>query len=232
MKPIVTELPGWDLKFADDFDDAWLDTKSWTVYDTHGHESVRGAKSAKQIIVENSTATFRVSEIGGVWTGSGVQCVASKQVYGRYLVRARYGHGNAKAVGLLWPSASGWPPEVDFIEYDASDPLHEYVSFTNHYDTDNKMQHAKVKQDSTSFHTYECVWLPDGIRYRIDGVPIATHTGHVPDQEMWLGLSNNLNRNGSRPDPGTVIDWDIDWISVFTPSADRLRKAFAAIRDY
>lgn len=231
-KPVLEELDNWNLVFCDDFNARVIDPDAWTIYDSHGHDSERGPKSASLAIVDESVLTLRVAEIGGVFTGSGGRCKESELTYGRYLVRARYNHGdNTKAVGLLWPS-EGWPPEIDFIEYSADDPMHEHVFFTNHYAIDNQMQHASLKLDSSKWHTFDVTWLPDGIRYRVDGALIATHTGHVPDVPMWLGLSNNLNRNGNRPDPGVVVDWDIDWVSVFSPTAARLRKAYAVAREH
>lgn len=204
------------LTWSDDFN-APLDPNAYTVYDGAGR--ARGPKSRDLAIVHDGMLTLRATQLNGVWTGSGLNLSkVTTGVYGRYVIRMRYSAGfGAKAVALLWPT-NGWPPEVDWAEFSASDASHTTNSLTNHYSAANKMQHAAERGvDFSTWHTVGLWWLPNELVFRLDGQTVFTITDHVPAQPMWVGLSNNLGRNGVLPDDSTPanVDFDIDYFHYY-----------------
>lgn len=212
----IPSLPGWTLRFSDDFTGSAVNTAHWSVYNgnPHGHG---GPKSAKNAIVHDGMLTLRVTKLDGVWTGAGMSGAKSTTgTYGRFMVRARYSHGvGARATALLWPT-TGWPPELDFLEFDARDPDHSKLMLTNHYNPDDEMQQAFIPGDYTEWHTFGVIWTPTSITYTLDGTVTARMIGHVPTARMWLGLANSLGNN-VQPDRTTPdrVDFDIDWVGYY-----------------
>ncbi len=217
----IPSIPGWHLKFADNFTGNTIDSASWGVYNKL--HSRRGPKLASNVVVHNGMVTLKVAKRNGEWTGSGM-CGArvTTGTYGRYLIRARYGHGlGVRATAMLWP-VSGWPPEVDFMEYDARDASHSELMLTNHYNAGgqtNLMQHAFIHGNYTEWHTIGVEWTPSMLKYTLDGRTTATMTGHVPSRAMWVGIANSLG-NGARPNASTPnpVNLDVDWFAYYKQS--------------
>jgi beta-glucanase (GH16 family) len=217
----IPSVAGWNLKFADDFTGSSINTSAWGIY--KNANSPRGPKYASNIVVHNGMATLKVTKVNGVWSGSGMcACRVTTGTYGMYLIRARFGHGlGVRATALLWPT-SGWPPEVDFMEYDARDATHSELMLTNHYNAGgqtNLMQHAFIHGDYTTWHTIGLQWTPTMLKYTLDGQTTATMTGHVPSQPMWAGIANSLGNvikpNATTPDP---VNLDVDWFAYYKHS--------------
>jgi len=217
----VPSVPGWNLKFADNFTGSGIDAGSWSVY--KNANSRRGPKLASNVVVHNGMVTLKVTKVNGVWTGAGM-CGArvTTGTYGKYLIRARFGHGlGVRATAMLWP-VSGWPPEVDFMEYDARDASHSELMLTNHYNAGgqiNLMQHAFIHGDYTQWHTIGVEWTPTMLKYTLDGQTTSIMTGHVPSQPMWVGIANSLG-NGVKPGASTPdpVNLDVDWFAYYKHS--------------
>jgi beta-glucanase (GH16 family) len=217
----IPSIPGWTLTFGDDFTGSTINTAAWSVYNSGNAQ--RGPKLASNVVIHDGMATLKVTKRSGVWTGAGI-CASrvTTGTYGTYLIRARFGHGfGTRATALLWPK-SGWPPEVDFMEYDARDPRHSELMLTNHYNAGgqtNLMQHAFIPGDYTQWHTIGLQWTPTELKYTLDGRTTAVMTGHVPSQPMWVGIANSLG-NGAKPDSSTPdpVNLDVDWFAYYKKS--------------
>jgi beta-glucanase (GH16 family) len=216
----IPSISGWTLKFGDDFTGSAI-SPAWAVYkNEHSH---RGPKLAANVDVHDGMVTLKVTKRNGEWTGSGI-CASrvTTGTYGRYLLRVRYGHGlGTRATAMLWPT-SGWPPEVDFMEYDARDAQHHLLMLTNHYNAGgqtNLMQHAFIPGDYREWHTIGLEWTPNELKYTLDGQTTAVMTGHVPSQPMWVGIANSLG-NLTKPDASDPdsVDLDIDWFAYYKQS--------------
>lgn len=214
--PAAATTPQWKLAFSDDYTGSALSS----AYATFGAaSSPRGPKDRALNIVHDGVLTERVTQVNGVWTGSGFcLCRATTGLYGKYQLRFRYVTPavGTKVVALLWPADGGWPPEVDFTEFDAANPAHN--TLTNHYDSPTSMTHGSYPNvDWTAWHTVALWWTPAALTFRLDGRTVRTLTEHVPHQKMWFGLSNSLGRT-VRPDASTpaTVDFDVDWFRYYT----------------
>jgi beta-glucanase (GH16 family) len=183
----------------------------------HNPHSKHGPVLPSNVVVHHGMVSLRVARHNGVWSGAGMcACRATTGTYGTYLIRARYDHGlGTHAYALLWP-VKGWPPEVDFMEFDARDPMHHQLVLTNHYSSANRMQHAFIPGDYSRWHTIGLQWTPTSLRYTLDGRTSAVMKGHVPHVPMWLGIANNIG-TGAHPGARTPnpVSLDIDWIAYY-----------------
>jgi beta-glucanase (GH16 family) len=212
----------WQPAWIDDFDGTAINNASWAVYNSKHTHDPRGQKLASNVLVHDGEATLRTTKLNGVWTTAGMcSAKATTGTYGKYLVRARFDHGyGVKAVALLWPEGNTWPPEVDFMEYDARDADHSKLMLTNHFRPQNSMQQAFVPGDYTQWHTFGVVWRPDLLKYTIDGKVVATMAGHIPTKNMWLGLQTAIGRQ-EKPNSSTpaTVNLDVDWVAYYTAPA-------------
>jgi beta-glucanase (GH16 family) len=215
---IPAASPGWRLKFSDNFAGGRLNTSAWSVF--QNHHGRRGPKLASNVVLHSGIMTLKVAKQHGAWSSAGMcACRVTTGTYGTYLLRARYGHGmGTRATALLWPRR-GWPPEVDFMEFDARDPHHTQLMLTNHYNAGhrkNLMQHAFIRGDYTKWHTFGLVWTPSELRFTLDGRTTAVMRGHVPHQPMWAGIANSpghrVRPNHSTPNP---VRLDVDWFAYY-----------------
>ena len=212
----IPSLDGWRLKFGDNFTGGSVDSHAWSLYDG-GSGSPKAASNVK---VHDGMVTLQVAKHGNAWSGAGMcGCRVTTGTYGTYLLRVRYDHGlGAHAYALMWPT-HGWPPEVDFMEYDARDSTHHLLMLTNHYSSANLMQHAFIPGDYRKWHTIGLEWTPTELRYTLDGRTTEVMKGHVPHQPMWVGIANSLG-NQVRPGATTPnpVDLDIDWFAYYVRS--------------
>jgi beta-glucanase (GH16 family) len=212
----------WQPAWIDDFSGSTIDHNAWSVYNNTNPKNPQGPRLASNVIVHNGEVTLRNTKVNGVWSAAGI-CAAkvSTGTYGKYLVRARFDHGlGVKAVALLWPQGNTWPPEVDFMEYDARDANHSKLLLTNHFRPSNSMQHASVSGDYTGWHTFGVAWTPTQLRYSLDGKTTAVMTGHIPTKQMWLGLQTAIGGQ-VKPDATTpaTVNLDVDWVAYYRAPA-------------
>jgi beta-glucanase (GH16 family) len=212
----------WQQKFVDEFNGKSVDTHAWSVYNNTDTHNPRGPKYASNAIVHDGMLTLRATKVNGVWSGSGIcGAKATTGTYGMYQVRARFSHGyGVKSVALLWPQGNTWPPEVDFMEFDARDGNHARVSLTNHFRPHDTMTQAFVPGDFTQWHTFGVAWNPYFVRFFMDGHTTAIMRGHAPTKPMWLGIQTAIGRR-EKPNATTpsTVDLDVDWVQYFTAPA-------------
>ena len=199
--------------FTDDFNGGSVNRGTWGLY--NGGPGTRVASNA---VVHNGVLTLYSRKVNGRWSGAGISS-GGKQLftYGKFEFRAKLQRGDGtRAVALLWP-AHGWPPEIDYFEmWDGS---RQKNMLTNHYSKANKMQHSSVRADFTKWHTIGLEWTPGAIKYILDGKVVATQTGHVPHQPMWMGFQTTTGAYGPGAAPNkstpSSVAWDIDYIKAW-----------------
>lgn len=206
---------GWDLVMQDDFSGSSIDSSKWVVYGGEGRTRAR-----ENAFVGDGKLTLRTTRVGGKWKAAGVGGSRGVvQTYGKYEVRARFDAGyGVRAVALLWPTGSVWPPEVDFYEIASIDTQRRTNKLTLHHGPGHQMEHAKYDADFTQWHTVGVEWTPGMLRYTMDGRVMATMSGsNVPSRPMWLALQSGITGISARPDARTpgVVDYEIDWVKVY-----------------
>lgn len=206
----VTAAPGggtFTPTFRDDFNGTTINRSAWGIYNGGA-----GTRASQNAIVHNGMLTLLSAKVGGQWTGAGISSARSQVfVYGKFEFRARLQRGDGtRACALLWP-VKGWPPEVDFFEM--REPTRTKDLLTNHYSQANKMQHAMVDSDYTQWHVVGLQWTPSALIYTLDGKTVATMTGHVPSQPMWLGFQTTTGAT-DKTTPAQVA-WDIDYVQAW-----------------
>lgn len=209
---------GWRLSFSDDFNGTSLNRANWCVYNGSGNQ--HGPRSARHVFVRNGVLTLRTQPIGGQWHGAGVCAArATRQTYGKYEMRVRMDQGfGVRGTALLWPVA-GWPPEIDFFELESSNAARTRNMLSNHYGSTNSMQHAFVPGTYSAWHNVGVEWTRSAIRYTLDGRVVATMTGHVPHQQMWLAIQTGTGKaggpNAPRASTPRPVDLQVDWVRVY-----------------
>lgn len=178
-----------------------------------------GPRVAANTFVSNGVLVLRTTQINGTWYSAGVGTWNSlAQTYGMWNIRARFDSGaGVRCAVLLWPAGNSWPPEVDFMEIPSMAPLRHWNTLTNHYGSTDLMQHASYGGDFTQWHTIGVQWTPSSIKYTMDGVVKRTMTGHVPAQNMWLGITTELGTGAYAPSSATPakVDLDVDWVQIY-----------------
>jgi beta-glucanase (GH16 family) len=213
--------------FADDFGGSKLDTRRWDAYTGQPGGDPGGWWDPSHAVVARgrlNLVTYRDSLFGNRWVSGGVNSAkALRQTYGRYDVRFRLGAGfGVSAVGLLWPTGSVWPPEIDFFEHGGSKTDRARMTATLHHGTDNKRIARRVTRDFTTWHTMGVQWTPGKLVYTLDGHRWATvRDAAVPAQPMYLALQAQAGTCGSEwapcPDATTPsrVDFEIAWIVAY-----------------
>ncbi|HEU5001685.1 MAG TPA: glycoside hydrolase family 16 protein [Actinomycetota bacterium] len=225
-------LVGWTQVFADDFTGSSLNAKAWGAYQGQPGGDAGGWWDPSHVVVSNGALnlqTYQDPAFGGRWVSGGVSSApALKQTYGKYEVRFRMDAGDGVAgVLLLWPSGSGWPPEIDFAEDGGGARTH--TSATLHCGTNGndscQIQHTLSGIDLTQWHTLGVEWTPGLLSYTFDGTVWATVAdARVPAQTMEMDLQTQAGTCGDTwapcPDASTPahVDMQVDWVVAYRPA--------------
>ena len=210
----ATATSTWVQVFDDEFSGTSLDTSHWGVY-------TGGSRRAANVVVHDGMVTLQTRRTSTGWTSAGLTSARSLvRTYGKYVIKARLDAAQGtRAVALLWPTGGIWPPEVDFFEDSGEDAARTCNLTANHYLSSgvHKIQQAPVTSDYTGWHRIGVIWASDHLSYLLDGVVVATVTGHVPQHDMWLGLQTAIGTGSGAPDASTpdVVDFDVDWVRVY-----------------
>jgi hypothetical protein len=145
---------------------------------------------------------------------------AGGELYGRYVVRARFDSLPGYHVAfLLWPDSGNWPAdgEIDFPDDALNDStinafVHDGTSSFPRFD------HFGAAGTINRWHTYEIDWLSTGVSFYLDGRLIGTDTAHIPATPMHWVLQTDTWSGGSPPSDATAGHVQIDWATVYTPT--------------
>jgi len=225
------DVPGWRLKYVDDFGGNQLNYRWFKYVGTPGGDP-GGWWANSHLVVGNGMLTlagYRDSAYGGKFTTAGLSSHLLAQTYGKWLVRFLIASGQGISyAALLWPDTTSWPPEIDFAE-DNGLAARRTVTASLHYATartSRRVLRSSTDVSLTGWHTLGVEWLPGSITYTLDGQPWSRMTGaEVPSVPMRLALQTQAWNCGDAwetcPDRTTPsrVDMNVDWIAVYTPKA-------------
>ena len=233
---------GTGTLFADEFSGTGLDTTKWVAFNRPGDAS----NSEQQCylpsnVTEGSgllTLTSRASSCMGLpYSSGGVQWKSFNFTYGTLEFRSLEAGGsgtwpsewmlgsNCQVSNVSSPDNTGscsWPnPGSD--EIDASEIMnndHFTVNQQLHSGGANPGCRATVSTDvSKSWHTYDVVWAPNSLVWKIDGVTTCTVTQSVPTTPMFLIMQTAVGGTAAGTvDPSTLPQThQIDYVRVTAP---------------
>ncbi|WP_406068308.1 family 16 glycosylhydrolase [Micromonospora sp. NBC_01638] len=185
--PPGTQVPGWRLVWADEFDGPSVDLSRWNLRDNEGRSIDRGCNvdDADNTLVSGGVLTLRAQRETAVcssqtrqYTQSYLDTIGKKSFqYGRFEMRAQSPNGPTDSRGL-WPAFwlrpdDGGKGEIDVVELPGGSQYYHAATQAIFYD------YTPVKQDQRwdlptgypgdGFHTYTTEWEPGVIRWYIDG---------------------------------------------------------------
>jgi hypothetical protein len=218
--------PGWRLVFRDTFDNG-IDPLNWGLYSGQPGGDTGGWWDPSHVVASDGIAhleTYQDPKFNNRWVSGGMSSShALKQTYGKYLVRFRVtpGFGVLTAL-LLWPSTTGWPPEIDFAENGGSSTDRPTMTATLHYGSSNSQIQHTVSADFTNWHIMGVEWTPGQLVYTLDGAPWATvNSPGVPSAPMEFDMQAQAGTCGDVyapcPDATTpsLVDLQVDWVQAW-----------------
>ncbi|MGE5223122.1 MAG: family 16 glycosylhydrolase [Omnitrophica WOR_2 bacterium] len=229
--PVGQDPASWTMTFNDEFDGTALDRIKWrSDYWNGGNGELQeyvNDDSHNNYIEQNGILSLvaRREYYQGKNYTSGIITTQERffQTYGFFEMRAKMppGKGLWPAFWLM-PNPTGWPPEIDVLEFLGSQLTTIYMSL--HGNSGSSQSYYTGPDFSADFHTFGVKWAPDSMVWYIDGVARKTYTtvSNIPNIPMFIIA--NLAVGGSwpgSPDANTVFPayFDIDYIRVWTASS-------------
>jgi hypothetical protein len=230
-----TDLPGWNLVFADEFDTAiargsfaaatagryFVFPNSWK--DT----SRNGTYSPEIIAVQNGILDIAIGTVNGVHKVAGFSPLPAGRLSSQgdllgmriaFRIRADRMVGY-KGVPLLWPMSNNWPwdGEIDFPEssFDGKP-----MAFMHHQNatlgSDQDWYATPTGTSWQDWHDYVIEWVP-GVRadFIIDGVSIGHSINRVPTSAMHLNMQFETQLSGGAPADSVSGNIQIDRLAVW-----------------
>jgi beta-glucanase (GH16 family) len=231
----ATAAGHWKLVWNDEFTSRRLDLTHWTVTNTFGealNDGELNSYTPDELSLANQNLVIRTRPLPNPRRAqpylSGRVTTKGKFsfLYGKIEVRAKL----PKTKGLwpaIWmlPDDRSWPPEIDIIELLGDNPRKIYM-------TDHWVVHAGRRQDESSFtgpdfsadfHVFTLEWMPNQLRWLIDGVERKVMTEHVPSKAMYLILNTAVGGDwAGAPDKTTVFPqyFTVDYVRIYQHHRD------------
>lgn len=154
------------------------------------------------------------------------------QEYGYFEVRAKLPQG-AGLSGAFWllPADGSWPPELDVVESDGSNPLAmaAHSQQTGAPTADGRWTHS-VPDAATAFHAYGVDWEPDRITWYVDGQQVASEPTpadfHQPMYVLLDALAEAPDGQGGPPNGSLDAAMQVRYVRAY-PSLAAARAAQA-----
>ncbi|MDQ7903587.1 glycoside hydrolase family 16 protein [Phytohabitans sp. ZYX-F-186] len=227
VAPPTGDLPGWDLRFTDDFGRTDLGS-DYSTYSGRPGGDPYSVWHPDHVDLRDGILALDGYRRDGVWTTGGVSNWPVSQVYGRWEVRFRAQASDEITYHfLLWPRSDRWPPEIDFAE-DFGGDRSGLAAFLHYLEGGERrrIQRDLSAVDFTGWHTVGVEWLPGRVRYLVDGEVWATiESPGVPAEPMWLALQAQAGgcqrkRDFGFPDCPVAgvperASVAVDWVAVY-----------------
>ncbi|MGV1037674.1 MAG: glycoside hydrolase family 16 protein [Candidatus Nanopelagicales bacterium] len=135
--------------------------------------------------------------------------------YGKFSMRLRADTiPGYKIAPLLWPDSGKWPNdgEIDFPEGDLNGG--SLAAFHHHATSRGTQQHFSTRVSHRRWHTYETIWTPGRVAFRVDGRRIGVSRKQVPNKPMHWVLQFETAIRSQAPSKGANGHVQIDWIKA------------------
>lgn len=217
---------GYELIFADEFDEGSVDHGTWeklTPWGTRLTNNELQFYDPENTEVDDGKLRIKVEKrrIKGKDYASGVLTSLNRKrfKYGYYEMRAKAPKGQG-----IWPAfwlTDDDTSEIDIFELLGQEPRRLHATM-HHTHSDGRHQHRSeaVGADySADYHIFAVDWEPDRVIWFVDGVEYWRYEGDdVPDASMWLVL--NVAVGGEwpgAPDETTEFpqEYLVDYVRVY-----------------
>jgi beta-glucanase (GH16 family) len=236
--PSVTP-PSGQTSFSDEFDGSSLDTSKWVALDRSGDSSNQevGCYAPDHAGVSGGVLTLRTDVAacpdGRPYTSGAIQ-MRSFFTYGTVEFRSKEagGAGTWPAEWLLGAncqqtnvaSADNTPPcawpnpgsdEIDIAEIFSYD--HTMVNEQIHSGSNQDRCLPHVSDVTQNWHTYQLVWSPGSLVWKIDGVTTCTRTAGIPSTPMFLIVNTAVGGiGGGTVDASTLPQaHQVDYVRIY-----------------
>jgi Glycosyl hydrolases family 16 len=247
----VGDIPRWHQIFTDDFTTTvpigsfpGAVASKWFAYpDGWKDTSKKGAYSPSKVVSEHDGIMdlFLHTEDGVHMVSAPVPKLAagahdygSGLSAGRYVVRFKADPIPCyKTAWLLWPDSEVWPRdgEIDFPEADLDGTISGFMHRRNGT-SGNDQDVYDTAFTYSSWHTAVIEWRPDinDLKFYLDGKPVGHSTLRVPNTPMHWVLQTETRLLGCVPTKSAAGHVLIDWVAVYTPTANTAAIAPATAR--
>lgn len=226
-----SSIPKWSLTFSEDFSrvatlGSFLTTyTNFEAYPRPWTDTSRNVRSNPGVY--NPEKTLSVGEgVLDVWlhydVATGEYAVAApvpkmtNQTYGRYSIRLRADKIEGyKIAPLLWPVSERWPNdgEIDMPEGDLDGS--PFAAFMHYARATGGQDYFSTKVDPTAWHTYETLWSPGRVEFKVDDVTIGVSTRNVPSTAMRWVLQMETQISEIAPPVTAQGHVQIDWVKAY-----------------
>jgi beta-glucanase (GH16 family) len=226
----------WRVVFQDDFDGTSLDLSKWSYHYpwSRVHNHLAYSRSENVAVREGKLVLTALEEsYGGKPYTTGVVNSSGKfhTTYGYIEARLKM-PSSLGSWPAFWMLQSGWPPEIDIMEFPLSDTSRDHNEkyrywWNYHWGTVSDHRSAGseewVSSDLTAgFHEYAVEWFPDGMRFYFDGQlrgEVADRAAIAESAGMYLILNYAVGGwPGDPPSwPPAGDTYEIDWVRAWQP---------------
>ena len=237
----------WGLLYADEFGGSSVDTQKWITAYPWG--PTHDASNSAYMLAQNlSVANGILTETGKRETAPDGKAFTSGVISTGYnILNYTYGYAEARiklpsqpgSFPAFWGLYSGWPPEVDIMEYPifTSGMNYNKYNIAYHYSLPNPpggngsygpgLFDAGAGSLANTWHTYGMEWTSSYIKFYFDGTLKSTVTDTTAIAQMvsmYLILNYSVgggtNNWPTTPDTsqwpvGTTDTTQVDWVRVW-----------------
>ena len=189
-----TQIPGWVLKFDEEFNGKTLDYSRWSPHGS-GKIAWNGIQTWIPTAIELSADQAHITArktAGGYTSGIITTFGTFAQTYGRFEIRFRMPAGRGlEPLFRLMPIPNGETPSITVMNAIGSDPA--LALFDNRWgDPRGDREYSgsyKVANLSMGFHIVAVEWDEEKIVWTVDGIERFQSFEGVPHQPMYLAVS-------------------------------------------
>jgi beta-glucanase (GH16 family) len=208
MFPGATYSDRWDV-----YPDGWPDSTGHGTY-----------MPSRVLSVHDGALDWWVRTEDGAHLVAAAVAKGLNLTYGRYAVRFRadFNQHGYKIAFLLWPDSENWADgEINFPEGNLTTTIEGY----SHCVGDPTVNCLAVVTDATftDWHTATIEWLPDDVKFYLDGALIGATTDRVPSQPMhWVLQAETNTYPGDEPPDDAAGHVYLDWATAWVPEQTSL----------
>jgi beta-glucanase (GH16 family) len=240
--PTPSPTPGGQPSFHEEFNGSSLDTAKWVALDRPGDasNSEQQCYSPSHVSQGGGLLTLRTDVStcpdGKPYTSGAIQMRSFSFTYGTVEFRSKEsgGQGTWPAEWLLGSNCQqtnvvsadnnppcNWPnPGSD--EIDIAEIMGHNLNTVNqaiHSGGNNDSCRARASDVSENWHTYQLVWSPGSLVWKIDGVVTCSMTDGVPSTPMFLIINTAVGGSGGGSVDASTLPQihQVDYVRISKP---------------